>query len=88
MTPRTIEWSSAARKDLHSLDGPVRERIRKAVHRLAETGHGDVKKLQGVENEWRLRVGDWRVRFAINSSGKIVILFVLRVLPRGSAYHA
>ena len=24
-------------------------------------GRGDFKKLQGRENEWRLRTGDWRI---------------------------
>jgi len=88
MTTKRVEWSRAAQKDLRSLDDATRQRIRRAVHRLAETGHGDVRKLQGVENEWRLRVGDWRVRFTVTPSGGIVILLVLRVLPRGSAYQA
>lgn len=88
MTTKRVEWSRAAQKDLRALDDATRQRIRRAVHRLAETGHGDVRKLQGVENEWRLRVGDWRVRFTVTPSGGIVILLVLRVLPRGSAYQA
>ncbi len=38
-------------------------RIFTALHRFAETGEGDVKKLQGESGELRLRVGDYRVRF-------------------------
>ena len=34
-----------------------------AIHRLAETGAGRVKALQGDTDEKRLRVGDFRVRF-------------------------
>jgi len=37
----------------------------------------NVKKLQGRENEYRLRVGDWRVIFTQDS----VILDVLKVSP-------
>jgi hypothetical protein len=33
------------------------------LHRLAETGAGRVKTLQGADGEKRLRVGDYRVRF-------------------------
>ena len=44
---------------------------------------GDVVKLAGGE-EWRLRVGDWRVRFARDDSGTII---VTRVLPRGRVYR-
>ena len=34
-----------------------------AVGRLADSGQGDVTRLTGERDEWRLRVGDWRVRF-------------------------
>jgi mRNA-degrading endonuclease RelE of RelBE toxin-antitoxin system len=34
--------------------------------------------------EWRLRVGDWRVRFAFDDQQRVIV--VLRVLPRGRAY--
>jgi mRNA interferase RelE/StbE len=43
-----------------------------------------VVKLKGADEEWRLRVGDWRVRFTRDSAG---LVNVLRVLPRGRAYR-
>jgi mRNA interferase RelE/StbE len=43
----------------------------------------NVKKLQGREHEYRLRIGDWRVIFAQDG----VVLNVLKVSPRGSAYE-
>lgn len=45
---------------------------------------GDVVKLTGTDDEWRLRVGDWRVRFTRDDTGTIQ---VTRVLPRGRAYR-
>ena len=45
---------------------------------------GDVVKLSGRE-EWRLRVGDWRVRLRLDRDQLAVV--VLRVLPRGRAYR-
>jgi len=39
-----------------------------AIHRLAETGAGRVKTLQGEDGERRLRVGDYRVRFTEESA--------------------
>jgi len=45
----------------------------------------DVQKLRGKPNEWRLRVGDWRIRFGLDASARIVV--ILRVLPRGRAYR-
>jgi mRNA interferase RelE/StbE len=53
-----------ARKDLRRIDPPTRKRILHAIARLAQGAEltGDVKRLQG-SHEYRLRVGDWRVRF-------------------------
>jgi mRNA interferase RelE/StbE len=70
---------------LTGLDPPIQRRIIDALDRLiGEPPAGDVVKLTGVEDEWRLRVGDWRVRFRRDSSG---VIQVLRVLPRGRAYR-
>jgi mRNA-degrading endonuclease RelE of RelBE toxin-antitoxin system len=37
--------------------------ILEAIHRFAETGAGRVKMLRGQEDDRRLRVGDYRLRF-------------------------
>jgi mRNA interferase RelE/StbE len=83
--PRTVEWRSEAKRDLRGLDAPLVKRIVRVVDRYAATGHGDVKQLQGVDQRWRLRIGDWRVLFTLDH-GRLLVL-VLRVLPRGSAYR-
>jgi mRNA-degrading endonuclease RelE of RelBE toxin-antitoxin system len=63
----------------------VATRILDALTRLVETGQGDVTRLQGVADEWRLRAGDWRVRFRYDYPART--LEVLRILPRGQAYR-
>jgi mRNA interferase RelE/StbE len=85
----TAGWRVAitgrARRDLRRLDPPVRERIYDALDRLvADPPAGDVVKLTGSE-EWRLRVGEWRVRFGLDREARTIV--VLRVLPRGRAYR-
>ena len=78
-------FTGRARRDLQRLDPPIQRRIVDALDRLTgEPPAGDVVKLTGVEDEWRLRVGDWRVRFQRDSSD---VIHVLRVLPRGRAYR-
>ena len=58
--------------------------VKNAVERFAETGTGKVKKLQGIEPpEFRLRVGDFRVRFQVDGD----TLRILRVLNRKDAYR-
>ena len=44
-----------------------------------------VKKLTGVDNLYRIRVGDWRVIYAIEDDRLIVL--VLEISPRGGAYR-
>jgi mRNA interferase RelE/StbE len=83
----TIEFANAARRDLKRLDAPVRDRILTALDGLsADTSRGDVKRLVGIDPpEWRLRVGDWRIRFSWNADTQTIE--ILRVLPRGRAYR-
>jgi len=53
-----------AREDLRRIDPPTRKRILAAIAKLGHSAEltGDIKRLQG-STEYRLRVGDWRVRF-------------------------
>ena len=80
-----IEWGAPAANDMRHLDHQVAQRVRNALIRFAETGHGDMKRLRGPHEEWRLRVGSWRVRLTLHRSTET--MEILRVLPRGSAYR-
>lgn len=52
---------------MEGLDKGVANRIRQSIVRFANTGAGDVRRLQGVDpTEHRLRVGDYRVRFYLD----------------------
>lgn len=80
-----VEISRRAERDLRRLDPPVRKRIFEALDRLVDDPPaGDVMRLTGSE-EWRLRVGEWRVRFGLDRDARTVL--VLRVLSRGRAYR-
>lgn len=79
-------FAARARRDFKRLDPPVQRRIVAALDRLADIPpRGDVVKLSGTDDEWRLRVGDWRVRFTRDRQRRVIQ--VLRVLPRGRAYR-
>lgn len=83
---RRVEWTSRALKEAARLDVPTRQRILSAVKRLCEEDYGDVRRLQGVNDEtYRLRVGDWRVIFSYQDD---LTILVHRVRPRGDAYKA
>jgi mRNA interferase RelE/StbE len=71
---------------LKRLDGDTLERIRQAIRGLAsEPGPMGYKKLSGYENLYRVRVGDWRIIYAIED--KQLIVLVLEISPRGGAYR-
>ena len=78
-----VRLTNRAQRDLRRVGPAVAGQVVEALERFADTGHGDVKKLRGVESEWRLRVSEWRVRFTIGEE----TLIVLRVLSRGKVYQ-
>lgn len=81
-----VRISRRARKQMEDIPLRDREFIVNALDRLAENPYsGNIRKLTGLENEWRLRVGQWRVRFVINDDEHTID--VLRVLPRDKAYR-
>ncbi len=62
--PKKIIWSERAQAQLRAIDQSTALRILHAVARAAFTGEGDIKRLKGIEPpEFRLRVGDYRIRF-------------------------
>ena len=81
---RKIIWSEHARSDVRRLDRETAMRIFTALHRFAETGEGDIRKLQGESGELRLRVGDYRVRFTEEPDGA---LHIHSVRHRSEAYR-
>ncbi len=83
---RSILWTDRALKSFDRLDSTTRSRISARIEALAETGEGDVKRLVGIHPpEYRLRVGDWRVRFELDS--RPAALVVLDVAHRRDAYR-
>lgn len=81
-----IVLAAPAQKDLEKV--PVADH-RRVMNRLAalaaDPTTADIKKLEGKEAGWRLRVGDWRVRFEFRDEERAIV--VLRVLPRRDAYR-
>lgn len=80
---RRVEWTKRALKEAARLDVITRQRILSAIRNLCEENHGDVRRLKGVDEVYRLRVGDWRIIFSYQDDLAVVIH---RVRPRGDAY--
>jgi len=81
--PLRVVWSARSLRNMKGLSEEMRRRVAAAVERYAESGEGDVKRLQGTR--WcRLRVGDWRVVIELLFSQGV--LTVVRVFKRGDGY--
>ncbi len=82
---KKLVLTDQAQADLAALDRATRLRIAAAIQRLVFTNAGNIKKLQGIDPpEYRLRVGDWRVRFSYPDS---VTVRINRVQNRKEAYR-
>jgi mRNA interferase RelE/StbE len=86
-TPWNITVSRKAQRDIDKLPAKVRQRVLDALVGLTtHPRQGDIRKLEGRDDEYRLRVGEWRVIFRVEKSEKLVVVTAVR--PRGGAYQA
>lgn len=69
-------------KFIKKQDKPTQIRVIKAVKELPE---GDIKKLKGYEDFYRLRVGDLRIIFEKQDNEYIIIL--IDIGNRGQIYN-
>lgn len=82
---RKIIWSDEARADLRAIDRETGLGLLKHLARYAATDTGDIKQLAGYDPvQFRLRVGDYRIRFRKPSEEE---LHIVRVLHRKDAYR-
>ena len=76
----TIEYSKQAVKDISRLDSITKVRIKKGIEGIPK---GDIKKLRGHNELYRLRVGFWRILFTYPNNKTVLIE---EISPRGEAY--
>jgi len=58
----TLVFARPARKELRPLDRTVAARVLKRIETLRlEPPPSACRKLEGTDNLWRIRIGDWRV---------------------------
>ena len=69
-------------KDLRSIDGQQSKKILEKIRKLENDLAGDVKRLVDFDKAYRLRVGDYRVLFDVQSNH----IVIYRVRHRREAY--
>ncbi len=79
----TVEFERSAKKELDRLDGPIRARVLREVAALEDDPRPPgATRLVSADDLWRIRVGDYRVVYAINDDQLVV-----RVAGRGKVYR-
>lgn len=81
-----VSLRPGAERQRRKLDDRTRRRINDALLSLEEEPrpHG-VVKLRNTVNEWRIRVGDYRIIYEIDEDEHLVI--ILRIKHRREAYR-
>lgn len=82
----TIQISRDAEKVMRRLPDNIVRRIDRKILALADNPRPEgCKKLEGYENTYRVRMGDWRISYVLEEDRLIIL--VLEVAPRGNAYQ-
>ena len=83
-----ILFTAQAEKQIAKLNRNVRLRIISSLERLREAYPvGDMRKMQGYDDLWRLRAGDYRVVMQIDLVTASITITVIRVAHRKEVYR-
>ncbi len=86
MVKYSLEIKQSAQKELDALDDALFTRIDRKILALADHPRpAGCKKLKGFKDQWRVRVGDWRVLYIIDDAEKLVI--ITRIAHRREVYE-
>ncbi len=86
MSNYRVALTASAEKELHNLAAQMVARIVPRLEGLASTPRpAGCKKLKGGDNEWRIRVGNYRIVYEIDDKARTVD--VTRIAHRREVYE-
>lgn len=86
MASYKIQWKNSAKKELKKLDKQIILRILQAIEKLATNPYSSgSKKLMGSESIYRIRVGDYRIIYNIQSL--VLTIEIIKVGHRRKVYR-
>lgn len=84
--PYKVEISPAAGKDLKRLPLQVCQRLEQDILALGDNPYpGGVRKIQGTERAYRIRIGSYRIVYEVYREQKAVV--ILRVTGRSKSTY-
>lgn len=82
-----IVFEKKAIKFLKSIQKSQRDNILNAIEGLTQKpAVGDIKKMSGFENKYRLRVGKYRIIYKYDTDNNIEVLLIMDIGSRGDIY--
>lgn len=82
----TIEFTTRAARDLQAIPRPDQVRVAKRIDGLAENPRPyGVRKLDGAEGLYRIRVGDFRIIYSMEDRRLVVTM--IRIGNRRDVYR-
>jgi mRNA interferase RelE/StbE len=82
----SVEVKPPAQKELEALADKLLARVVRRLEALGDAPRpAGCKKLKGYDDQWRIRVGDWRVVYIIDDAAKLVS--VTRIAHRREVYE-
>ena len=85
MVKYSLEIKQSAQKELDTLDDALFTRIDRKILALAGNPRpAGCKKLKGYKDQWRIRIGDWRVVYIVDDTARRVS--ITRIAHRSRVY--
>ena len=85
MSNYSVQVKPSVRKELEALPDNVLARVLQRMEGLrSEPRPAGCKKLKAYRDQWRVRVGDWRIVYIIDDASKLVS--ITRIAHRREAY--
>ena len=81
---KRIEFKKPAEKFLKSRTRKEQIRLLSKIYKLPDGEH--IRKMEGYDNCYRLRVGDFRVIYELRNDRTILIVLVVNIGNRGDVY--
>jgi mRNA interferase RelE/StbE len=82
----SLEIKQPAQRELDAVDDALFARLDRRILALADDPRpSGCKKLRGYKNQWRIRVGDWRVVYSVDDAAKVIS--ITRIAHRREVYE-
>ena len=86
MSDYSVQVKPSARKELEALPDNMLARVLQKMEALRPVQRpAGCKKLKGYKDQWRVRVGDWRIVYIVDDPAKLVS--ITRLAHRREVYE-